>query len=159
MKRTKCPCCGRENSVNRKVFTKDFHLAQAIMPFQYYDVFQCRGCGFVYAGNIEESISIEDYYSMMSKYEGTYSVSGDVRDYYDRVKSYIMKHTNKNDRILDIGCAFGGLLKVLHEEGYKNLYGLEPSGKNCEFANSMGDVEVFKGSVGDILPELELGGV
>ena len=45
----------------------------------------------------------------------------------NRAVELFKKFVNKDDSILDIGCANGGQLKILKESGFTNLAGVDPS--------------------------------
>lgn len=64
----------------------------------------------------------------------------------------IQKVISKEARILDVGCAFGGLLNELKKEGYTHLLGLEPSEKNCHYAKEVYDITVLEGNWGNEMP-------
>ncbi|MDR1923968.1 MAG: class I SAM-dependent methyltransferase [Planctomycetaceae bacterium] len=65
------------------------------------------------------------------------SVSTDVPNQteYERFelgKCYALKYCQKNDVIMDIGCASGAFLQILKENGFTNLYGMDLSIQNLE---------------------------
>ena len=132
--RDTCPVCGTPTERARHVFRRDFSAAASIMPFRAYDVCACSACGLFYAGNIEESMPLADYYAMLSRYEGTsFVLSAPMKRVYEREAAFIAEHIGKDACILDIGCASGGLLGELQRRGYTHLTGLELSGKNCTY--------------------------
>ena len=47
-------------------------------------------------------------------------------------------HTDKNQRILDMGCGYGELLMLLEAKGYKNTVGIDISIEQIEKAKEMG---------------------
>lgn len=155
--RDTCPVCGTPTERARHVFRRDFSAAASIMPFRAYDVCACSACGLFYAGNIEESMPLADYYAMLSRYEGTsFVLSAPMKRVYEREAAFIAEHIGKDARILDIGCASGGLLGELQRRGYTHLTGLELSGKNCTYIKEHYGIEAYQGGLGR-LPE-DLGG-
>ena len=154
--REKCPCCGTINESNEKIFKRDFSPCRLIVPFVGYDVFSCSKCGLYYAGNIEESMPLDDYYELMSRYEGGnyHSISPDLIELYRHVVRLIEKTVPLEADIMDVGCAFGGLLNELKVAGYCNLYGVEPSQENCDYAMDYYGIQVYQGELGDDIPEL-----
>ena len=103
--RTACPGCDTPTEKARHVFRRDFSAAASIMPFRAYDVCACPACGLFYAGNIEESMPLADYYAMLSRYEGaSFVLSAPMKRVYEREAAFIAKHVGKEARILDIGC-------------------------------------------------------
>lgn len=155
--RDTCPVCGTPTERARHVFRRDFSAAASIMPFRAYDVCACSVCGLFYAGNIEESMPLADYYAMLSRYEGTsFVLSAPMKRVYEREAAFIAEHIGKDACILDIGCASGGLLGELQRRGYTHLTGLELSGKNCTYIKEHYGIEAYQGGLGR-LPE-DLGG-
>lgn len=114
-----------------------------------------NGVGGAYAGDIEESMSIDEYYRKMSRYEG-----GNFRQSLGLWEQYLIdvemvnEMVPKNAYILDVGCAFGGLLNEFKKAGYQNLYGVEPSKRNCDHAVKEYGINVYEGNLGDDIPEL-----
>ena len=148
MKRVVCPVCGKKNDNGNKIFNRDFSGMKEIVPYTKYTVFECNGCGMVYAGNVEESMPLDEYYNVMSKYEGSFKTASVINDLYERIADFLEQYVNKTARILDVGCAFGGLLNVLKSRGYENLSGLEPSKKNCNYAMEHYGIKVYHGALG-----------
>lgn len=154
--RKKCPICEKSNMKSKMIINRDFSGYKSITPFTSYNVYACNECGMVYAGDIEENIPLDIYYDQMSKYEGDiYVLSPVVEACYEREALFIEKYVNKNARILDIGCAFGGFLNVLKQHGFRNVEGLELSKKNAKYAKEHYDIDVHIGGIGyDVsLPE------
>ena len=147
--RTNCPSCGAKNAVNKKIIERDFSPCSEIVPFKHYDVFQCGNCNLVYAGNIEETMFLDEYYEKMSRYEGdNYVISPKIAKHYEFVVSTVGKHLKSDTKILDVGSAFGGLLNEFKKNGFKSVFGLEPSGKNCEYAMKQYGIKVYQGLLG-----------
>jgi methyltransferase type 12 len=108
-----------------------------------------------YAGNIEESMPLADYYAMLSRYEGDSFVLDEAnRKLYERESDFIEKYVEKDAKILDIGCAFGGLLTELKRRGFTELFGVEPSPKNCHYAKTQFGINAYVGGMGGIPPEI-----
>ncbi|MBS1515076.1 MAG: class I SAM-dependent methyltransferase [Bacteroidetes bacterium] len=68
---------------------------------------------------IEEKIQEENYFKFRN-------IGVEYYDTYD-IPNYLMKvlPSNKDAKILDIGCGFGQTLKSLRDKGYKNLKGID----------------------------------
>lgn len=153
--RTECPVCRLTTGRGRTIFHRDFSPATAIVPFRSYDVCACSGCGMIYAGNIEESMPLSHYYEMLSRYEGAgFVLAEPIRRLYVREVDFIEKHAAKNARVLDIGCAFGGLLAEMNERGYTSLSGLELSAKNCRYMRDTFGIAAYEGGLGKIPDEV-----
>ena len=135
------------------ILQRDFTMCRNITIFEKYDVLRCSNCKLYYAGNIEQTKEMADYYALMSRYEGgNYTLSKDIMRHYRQNVDMIQKIIPKDAKILDVGCAFGGLLNELKKEGYMNLTGLEPSEKNCNYAEKMYSITVQKGNWGNKMP-------
>ena len=96
-----------------------------------YDVVVCEKCGFCFASNLPDQAAFDSYYEAQSKYEHDIRAGG-ASEYDSRRLPFavgIMSQwlPDKNVRILDIGCANGGLLAELKKNGYENVWGVDPS--------------------------------
>lgn len=155
-----CPICGRNNTDNEELFHRDFRGMNALAPFSLYHVYTCKECGLIYAGDIEESMSLSAYYQTISKYERPgWGASSEVsvldRFAADYISNYMKKFSMTPDvSFLDIGCGAGGLLVALKNRGYPKIYGLEPSTLNAQTIKNRHDIDVYVGGLGDHLPEL-----
>lgn len=143
-----CPVCGEAEHLD-EIFFRDFSGAAGIVPFLSYKVYGCQKCGVMYAGKLKESQNIGAYYTKMSRYEGnSFVLSEKVKRFYARVAKFLASQVSKSSRVLDIGCAFGGQLAALKEQGFINLFGLEPSEKNAKYAMDNYGIKVFNGGLG-----------
>lgn len=148
--RKRCPFCERENERNTYIMSRDFSACRNIMLFDKYDVFKCNDCGLYYAGNIVQTREASEYYRQMSRYEGdSFVLSKGIMEHYKLNVNVLKKYISRDSKILDVGCAFGGLLNELKKEGYTNLLGLEPSEKNCNHAREAFGITVYPGSWGE----------
>src|SRR4051812_21928625 len=110
-----------------------------------YNLVQCVKCLFIYADTHVTQQELDIYYKELSKYEDKNIGTGG--GYSKKDKDRLLKKAefissqlpDKNARIIDLGCANGGLLKELKVLGYNNLVGLDPS-STC--------VEITKNEVG-----------
>ena len=89
--RNKCPVCGGSEKI--KLFYRDFSGFESIVPFTYYTVYQCPDCGMIYAGDLCESMPLDVYYELMSKYEDDdLKVSLDFNEAYEREAEFICEN-------------------------------------------------------------------
>lgn len=111
-----------------------------------YDVVVCGNCGAGFADGVPTQRELDRYYADRSKY--TYShVGGEESPYdfrrFETIAKQLEPHLpSKDARILDIGCATGGLLAVLRRLGYSNVVGSDPSPACAEAARRLHGIEV-----------------
>lgn len=127
-----------------------------IVPFNSYYVNKCEDCGMIYAGDILVSMSLDEYYDNLSKYETKdYFLSAEAKAIYKKIIFFVEPYINKNDHILEIGCGSGNLLYLLKEKGYNNLAGMEPSQNNVEGIAERWNIPCYMGSLGEDISELK----
>lgn len=126
-----CPIC---NSNNRDLIKKiNFSLFEGHPMQGGYDLVQCQDCSFIYADTKVTQIELDDYYSNLSKYESKEISTGggynenDRNRLIDTAKYISSKFGDKELAIVDVGCAIGGLLEQLRNQGYNNITGIDPS--------------------------------
>lgn len=126
-----CPIC---DSSRIKILHSQIFVTPNGHPLsQGYNVVCCNYCGFVYADTTVSQEEYDLFYQNQSKYEDNKTSSGSGYSVHDdrRLKTtadcIAQSLPDKNSRILDIGCANGGLLGHLQKLGYTNLYGIDPS--------------------------------
>lgn len=146
-----CPICGGKPS--RVLFQQRFGDFGEGSLLAGYDVAVCGGCGFVYADRIPAQAAFDQHYAEMSKYEYT-DRGGEVspRDSqrFTDIASLISKSLpDRGIRILDIGCATGGLLAALRKLGYERVRGLDPSPACARLAKKFYGIQVDVGTISD----------
>lgn len=125
-----CPICrsaGRETIYKGTVDTS--HIPDALKnPYaSHYQINRCEGCGLKFSSPIFDDDEIATLYeqaphsNVMSGEEG--NVKRTMQHYYELTR----KHLKARDRILDIGCDIGLMLKFAREDGFSELFGLEPN--------------------------------
>jgi 2-polyprenyl-3-methyl-5-hydroxy-6-metoxy-1,4-benzoquinol methylase len=126
-----CPTCHSNNSnLIKKI---NFSLFEGHPMQGGYDLVQCQDCSFIYADTKVTQAELDDYYSNLSKYESKEISTGGGYNEYDRNRlvdtaQYISsRFNNKELAIADVGCAIGGLLEQLRNEGFNNITGIDPS--------------------------------
>ena len=154
-----CPIC--QVSDAEVLHTQNFVLPDGHPLADDYDVMCCEHCGFVYADTVATQKDYERFYAKFSKYEDNKTSTGsgdtpwDAKRLEGTARQIAKTLTNKRERILDIGCANGGLLKCLRKLGFDNLCGIDPS-PVCVANTQSSGIEAHTGSLLQ-LPE-ELGG-
>lgn len=65
------------------------------------------------------------YWNNAEKYNHGYKKFIEMDDLSEKILETVIKHSNENDKILDICCNVGRVLNALSLKGYKNLYGFD----------------------------------
>src|SRR5262249_55489870 len=145
-----CGACGAtSNSV--------IHKQRFIVPHGYplpasYSMVCCNTCGFVYADVPAVQEDYNRFYREWSKYDDAANSTGSGLNKYDaeRLKfiaaNLAQTLPSLNLRILDVGCATGGLLVALRDIGFRSASGLDPSPRCCEICRSQG-FEAYTGTI------------
>ncbi|MFC1808472.1 methyltransferase domain-containing protein [Candidatus Omnitrophota bacterium] len=126
----KCAVCSCE--YGQIIHSQRFEMPQDYTLPRSYDLICCKECGFVFADADANQKDYEKYYETNSIYESKeVSIGGscpwDIKR-YERIASDLSNIlSDRKAKILDIGCANGGLLTILKNRGYFNLSGLDPS--------------------------------
>ncbi len=145
MKRARpCEICGGGDTV--PIYHREFEqLPNALL--RSYDVVSCQTCGFCFAENLPTPLEFERYYELQSKYE--FHHRGGAASEYDARRlpaaaSLISEWLpDKQSRILDVGCANGGLLDAIRTQGFPYVMGADPSPTCAEAARRLYDIEVL----------------
>jgi 2-polyprenyl-3-methyl-5-hydroxy-6-metoxy-1,4-benzoquinol methylase len=126
-----CPVCeGKQGDVlhhQRFAVSDDYPLPDE------YDVVICSSCGMVYADTPATQADYDRFYATCSIYEqpagaqkGT-TPPEDIARLEQSGALFASCIPSRQARILDVGCANGGLLQVLCRLGFNNLVGVDPS--------------------------------
>jgi SAM-dependent methyltransferase len=136
----KCPYCGSEST--KVYYRANMPLVLSACSEKMLDksirkvieVSICESCllGFNSCRLTQEELKeIYDNYLYISPMNGI----GETK--YISMINTLRKYFSKNDKILEIGCSEGYLLKKLRDFGYKNLSGVEP-GPQADVAKKVG---------------------
>ena len=136
-----CPVCG---GLERRLVHSQRFLEGPLGDG--YRVVLCLNCGAGFADGIASQEAMDHYYSEQSKY--SYDSSGGNESPWDfkrfeATADQVVPHLRSVDaRILDIGCATGGLLSVLRGRGFRNVTGADPSPACAEAAARLHGLKV-----------------
>jgi SAM-dependent methyltransferase len=126
-----CPvCAGRRVG---RLHHQRFVLEEGHPLADGYDVAHCVSCGFVYAEMTATQADYDAFYTRLSKYDDPASSTGSGESPLDRQRLeetadiLVPLMSSAESRILDIGCAGGGLLAALQQRGFRRLVGIDPS--------------------------------
>ncbi len=146
-----CPLClGRRAE---PVHTQPFVLPEGHPLGGGYDVLGCEACGFVYADSNVTQAAYDAYYARLSKYEDPRTATGGGDQPWDDARLEETARTlagqlpDPNAKIVDVGCANGGVLRHLSRLGFRQLLGVDPSAR-C--AAAVGSIPGATGLVGSL---------
>ncbi len=145
-----CPVCGLSEA--EPLCVQRFVLAPGHPLGDGYTVVVCQSCGFVYADMSATQKDYDIYYARMSKYEDDRTATGAGLTPWDSARLGIAAELiatalpSFDVRIVDVGCANGGLLAALKCRGFHNLIGIDPS-PACVRATQAKGIEAFTGSI------------
>lgn len=131
--RRPCPVCGGTDAI--ALHHQGFVLAEGVPLPTSYDVVSCVGCGSVFADTCVPQSEYDAYYARYSRYEDPSVATGggdsddDLRRLRETVDTLLALPGAGSTaaRVLDAGCARGGLLRELRRRGFRSLAGLDPS--------------------------------
>lgn len=154
-----CPICGGRDV--HVLHHQRFVLAEGCPLPNAYDVVACDDCSFVYADTAGQQRDYDRYYERFSKYDDPSVATGggdselDLRrlDVTADMLADTVATPSSRARVLDIGCAGGGLLQALGRKGFVNLIGLDPSPACVARVRAKG-LAGIQGKISD-LPHLE----
>lgn len=124
-----CAICGSARKLS--IFKQAFSSMSSGSLLTGYDVVTCADCGFCFADGIPKQEVFDEYYAKMSKYE--HQDSGGHESTYDLMRFWQMAKfiepllPGSDTRILEVGCATGGLLALLKNHGFTHVMGIDPS--------------------------------
>lgn len=151
-----CAICGGQRK--HLLFQQRFSVLSTGSLMDGYDVVICQECGFCFADNIPEQAAFDLYYREMSKYEHqdrTGLPSEFETHQFPALAQFIQHHMpDRQARILEIGCANGGLLNALKQSGYHNVLGVDPSPVCAHNAEQLYQIHVLTGALADIKTEI-----
>src|SRR3984893_641393 len=133
------------------------HHQRFIVPDGYplpseYNVALCRRCGFVYADPAATQRDYDRFYCEWSKYDDSATASGSGVSPFDAARlsttaSGIARALpSRAASILDAGCATGGLLTPLRDQGFTAVAGIDPSPRCAAACHDRG-FEAYVGSI------------
>jgi SAM-dependent methyltransferase len=135
------------------LFHQSFRALDGIGFLDGYDVVACQGCGMGFADCIPPQAAFDKYYRDLSKYAFEHRAGKEspedewrLRQVANLLRAFI---PSRDTRILEVGCSNGRLLGYLKDDGYENVFGLDPAPENAESARTRYGVEVVTGSIFD----------
>jgi len=152
-----CPICGC--NTGQVIHTQQFTLSQGNPLPAVCDYVVCDECGLAFSDTPVDQAGYDSYYAAMSKYADNATSTGAgvlswdksrLCDLADQVAVFCPEHAA---RIVDIGCANGGLLTALREKGFENVCGIDPSPACVEATRRLAKGDAWVGTLSAIPPE------
>ncbi len=149
-----CCCCGEFNCT--KILGQDRYGMGV-------NTVICNNCGLVFTNPMPTDDSLEYFYKKHYRnfYETTENPDSDYieKGRFIEKANYLLLHLKpylgKNNKILDLGCSEGSVLKVLCEfffynlNGNAELVGVEPNVNYAKYAQNNLDADIVNSMVGD----------
>ena len=146
-----CPICGCRTG--QVIHTQQFTLSQGNPLPAVCDYVVCDECGFAFSDTPVDQAGYDSYYAAMSKYADSATSTGAgvlpwdksrLCGLADRVAAFC---PDRAARIVDIGCANGGLLAALREKGFKDVCGIDPSPACVETTRRLANGNAWVGTL------------
>lgn len=131
---TKCAICGNNRKTRvfygerinyGKINSKTFS-ARRTPDKMHYRFLKCFKCGLIFSNPVFSNKEIDNLY-LKSDFNYSNESRYLKKTYFKYFKNNILNKNDKfNLKILEIGCGNGFFLEELEDQGYKNVYGIEP---------------------------------
>jgi SAM-dependent methyltransferase len=137
------------------------HAERMVLPDGHpltsgYDVLACRDCGFVFADTVVPQAEYDRFYAELSKYADETTGTGGGYQPWDDRRLEAMARTiaeavpDRRARIVEVGCANGGLLRWLVSLGYRDVIGVDPAPACVRRAAEVEGARAFVGTLFDM---------
>ena len=144
------------------------HNQQFVLPegrrlTEGYDVVCCQKCGFAFADTVVTQAQYDEYYATLSRYESNEVATGGGATPWDAERLHgtaasLAQVAPLEARVLDVGCANGGLLRALQDAGFPAVAGVDPSVSCVRTTEALG-IEAAVGGLFDLPPSIGTFGV
>jgi 2-polyprenyl-3-methyl-5-hydroxy-6-metoxy-1,4-benzoquinol methylase len=136
-----CPVCGKKQA--EVLAAMRYAIPEGFPLSAVNDIVACLACGMVYADTPGTQADYDRHYADFASYEspaglGSGTLEEDVRRLEETADWLAMHIGAKDARIVDIGCAQGGLLAALSRRGFSSLAGIDPSARCVESLRAAG---------------------
>ncbi len=148
-----CPVC--EGTKGEVLHTQYFAVMDDYPLPSVYDVVACSDCGMVFADTSATQADYDRFYATWSIYQDPGVASGgggetwDARRLAKSVEIISRVLTSTDARILDIGCANGGLLHAFRNAGYNRVVGIDPA-EGCVANTRSKGLESYRGELSQL---------
>ena len=154
-----CPICKSSHVEN--ILNLNCGRFDGSTLYQNAIVNACSNCGHIYNKlSFEELQGLTKYYNEeyapinMAANDNAGDRPGSANQFsaarYAQLYSLMKPFINTESRVLDVGCAMGGYLDYLHQQRFKNLFGIDLTEKYVNYANKQGKYTVKLGNAESI---------
>lgn len=156
-------CIGCGEARGRLIYRQSFSRIDGMVEFSGYDVVVCARCGAGFADRVPRQGALDDHYRVESKYEnapteGRESEHDKIR--FEEIAALLAGWIpDRERRLLEIGCATGGLLARLRDVGFRRVEGLDPSPECARIAARLNRPAVTTGSLFDLKSDGRFGAI
>jgi SAM-dependent methyltransferase len=153
-----CSIC--DATVGAVIHTQRFQLSEGHLLPSFCDYVVCEECGFAFSDTPVDQAGYDAYYAGMSKYADSATSTGAGVLPWDKARLDGLADQvadfcgNRRARIVDIGCANGGLLAALQAKGFQNVCGIDPSPACVEATRNLARGEAWVGTLARIPEEV-----
>jgi SAM-dependent methyltransferase len=129
MRKNDCPICVAASAriLFKSTLPADFNEAWPIQPYSaHYRIMQCEGCGVLFSDPVMDEAGVARLYTEARE---TNVIAGEEENVARTMRGYYRlaaPHLRGRGRMLDVGCDTGLLLQAAREDGFAELYGIEP---------------------------------
>jgi len=124
----------------------------------------CRCCGLVYLNPRSTQAEYNDLYR--NSFFKVHESIADVEEIKKRLKqkgykkgkrvfSFFSSCLDSSSKVLDVGCGYGVVLKIIKDSLNCKIEGIEPNSVFAEFASRYFNLNIFRGSFGKYYKEFE----
>jgi SAM-dependent methyltransferase len=93
----------------------------------HYQINRCRGCRLVYSSPILDADAVAGLYTHAISENVSHGEEGNVRRTFEGYYRLARGVLTTRNRFLDVGCDIGLLLDIAREDGFTEVWGLEPN--------------------------------
>jgi len=142
-RRTACALCGSTNAADFEILypanysrtdVTTLFSARRLPDGVHSQIVQCKKDGQVRSTPVLATAVLAKLYQ-----ESDFTYQSEVENLvetYLKALGDILPHLKQSDKILEIGCGSGFVLSALKKRGFKQVYGVEPSKKAVDLADS-----------------------
>jgi SAM-dependent methyltransferase len=153
-----CPVC--DGHASTEIHQRRFVLPDGHPLDAPYVIVCCDACGMVFADTALPQAAYDAYYAQGAKYADQQTGTGAGDAPWDDARlretaATIGRYLPARDwRVVDVGCAGGGLLRWLARDGHQRLDGVDPSPACARTVSAIAGVHGHVGSLLDLPPSV-----